>query len=237
MGTIRRLTPSNFDAMCEVIDSRGYFQGKTVDEEFTTILKEKYVRDRLPLEGWAYFLGYFNDDGELIAFRESRRLPVVGHFCMGVSYTKKGKANERYPGTQWPKALMELNHDMLDLIYDEGGLYIWVVGPATPPKAGRLVEAPGTRLADPTKYVREEDIFVKAGELTEDDIVNRYVLWGRRAPTDQVIMRFVSVENRFAPPPGAPPKQDKPVFLEHPPMNLTVKAECELSPPPKPVDL
>lgn len=224
MGTIRRLTSDDYDAICQVVDSRPYFQGRPVDQSWIDKFKNLYVKGRLSIP-MVYFLGYFNDDGELIAFRSGHQTLFMGHFALGVSYTKKGKSSERYPGTNWPLASIELNHAMLDVAYDCGATSVWLVAPAIPPKAGRLIEAPGTRLTDSTKFKREEDIPVKAGTLTGDDFLDKELLWGHLHPTDQVIIHFRMIDHKFKLPDDAPPMGDKPAQHEHPPMNMSVHHE------------
>lgn len=227
--TIRLLTTDDIPAMEAVIDTRPYFQGQAVTDEWRASMKQTYIRARFRDNVW--WFGYFSDDNELVGFREVHVSPFSPFdFISGATYTKAGKADARWQGSGWPQVVLELlNYAVAHFVDQKLVKTWWILGPLTPPKAGRLIEQPGAAFGDGT-WTREQVGTVQVGTMTGDPFVDGWVLQGVPPMKDQVVFKFDKagwVDPRLpkdAPPMGAkssfdgvhPPRGDKPSEV-HPP--------------------
>jgi len=227
MIEIRVLNSKDMPAIEAVIDSRVQFQEVGVDGGWTQRLKDIIIRNRIDRMG-VWFIGYFKDS-VLIALRECHDMRgpntiFAGNAAMGISYTMAGNAvaKQRWRDSQWPHVLMELNEFAVNLLTKIGFTTIYVMGPSDEPKNGRLIDAPGSSLANPILWTREDVVTIPSGQRTGDPLIDDFVLIGATMNTDQKIFRFSKTNmapmgqagtSAVMPPRGDPSK----VPTQHPP--------------------
>lgn len=217
---MRRLTSGDWPDIEQVLDTRKNFQSQPVADDWHQKLKDIYVRSRLDRPA-VYFWGYFNEDGELIGLREAHRTTLLHNFAMGISYTKAGKASERWPNSNWPKVVIELNQFALDSLIADGMTTLWLLGPATIPAGGRLVDDPGSPLSDRAIWNRTDVMMIPAGTFSGDAFIDSMVLVSSKPLQDQIVMKFDLINpvvfTGKSPGPDAPPRGKKPTPHPHPP--------------------
>jgi hypothetical protein len=217
---IRLLTLDDYPAMEAVVDSRPSFQGTGVDATWHTRTKEVYIKNRIGRDG-VFWFGYFSDTNELLGFHEAHTIPfpfAQFDFVDGVTYTLKGKADERWQDTQRSKIAIELLNYTIDFFEKTGNLKsYWVVGPLIPASSGRFVETPGSRLMDGT-WNRTDVGQVTAGKFTGDHFIDSWLLMDGIPNKDQLVMKFDKIgwkDPRL--PPDAPEPTPNSFSGIHPP--------------------
>ena len=226
MGTIRRLTESDVPAIEAVIDSRSNFQGNPVNDWWISEFKLYYVEKRIVLDNH-FFYGYFDDLGELIAFKTAHNAFNRWTYFDGVAFTVPGKNLEKWNGSRWPASVIELTQQMLTDFDAAGMVDLYVIGPHSS-KWERLVEVPGFQLADRTLWKREDVGVIEANHKTGIYLYDEFLVSGTLS-TDQLVMKFtlINPQHPLPPPPpspklpsNSPPRGEKSATEVHPPRDM-----------------
>lgn len=202
-----------------VVDTRQYFQATGFSPEWFAAMKLRAIKHRIAMGIW--WFGYFDGD-ELIAFQDAHISEYsLNDLILGMGYTKKGRVDEKWQDSKWPKVSVELLNYAVEYLTDLcNAKSWWAIGPMPVPSAGRVVEVEGGAFMDGS-WERSDVGTVKAGTMTGDKFIDTYFLLDRPLPKDQLIMKFDKKDwvDKFAPPPDAPPKGDpNQVPNVHPPL-------------------
>lgn len=194
----RQLTEADWPTIEGLLDTRKTFQTQPVTDQWHSAMKANTLTR---LKRRDHFLFGAFVDGVLQAVTVF--MSQGDHASMGLTASRAGQDLPKWPNsTHYSQAVIGLMNFVADWLDTRRTRVLWVVGPA---ESGweRLVDAPGSAFADPTRYSRTTVTVVGAYTKSTEPFIRDWVMNGHTFAQDQTVFNLTNL--RAPPLTSAPP--------------------------------